>query len=263
MPRVILYILLLVVMLSLIPVGMVYKSMHSAKSQTRIQVVWDMDDQVYHKAQSANPFFADGRSARLHPEGTVARGLLREDDAYHLGSATADTVYVDEFPVAVTDGMMVRGRERFAIYCAPCHGLSGNGMGPVHAKATALAEGTWTPPTDLASETVVDRPVGHIYNTIRNGIRNMPAYGSQIDTADRWAIVAYVRALQLSRNATLDDMSPAEREALETERQQTRAAAAEAEVAAAEAAEAAAAAQAAAATTDTTTAAQDAPAEQD
>ena len=76
----------------------------------------------------------------------------------------------------------------------------------MHQRAAALAEGTWTPPTDLASQTVVDRPVGHIYNTITNGIRNMPAYGSQIPPEDRWAIVAYVRALQLSRNATIDDV---------------------------------------------------------
>ena len=230
MPRVILYILLLLVALTLVPLGLVYKSMHSGKEQTRIQVVWDMDDQFYHKPQSVNPFFADGRSARMHPEGTVARGMLREDDAYHLGSATGDTVYVEEYPVAVTAEMLARGRERYAIFCAPCHGLSGNGSGPVHLKALALAEGTWTPPSYLASETVVERPVGHIYNTIRNGVRNMPAYGPQIDVDDRWAIVAYVRALQLSRNATLDDVSATDRAALETERQQALdAAAAQAE----------------------------------
>jgi len=226
MPRVILYILLLLVALTLIPLGMVYKSMHSGKDETRIQVVWDMDDQIHHKPQSVNPFFADGRSARLHPEGTVARGMLQEDDAYHMGSASGDTVYVEEFPVTLTAEMLARGRERFTIFCAPCHGISGNGSGPVHVKAAALAEGTWTPPTDLASQTVVERPVGHIYNSIRNGVRNMPAYGSQIDAADRWAIVAYVRALQLSRNATLDDLSAGDRAALETERRQAEEAAA-------------------------------------
>ena len=238
MPRVILYILLLLVALSLIPLGLVYKSMHSGKSQTRIQVVWDMDDQFYHKPQSVNPFFADDRSARMHPEGTVARGMLHEDDAYYLGSASGDTVFVEEFPMAVTAEMMARGRERFTIFCGPCHGLSGNGSGPVHLKASALAEGTWTPPMDLASQTVVERPVGHIYNTIRNGVRNMPAYGSQIDADDRWAIVAYVRALQLSRNATLADLSDTDRAALETEsRQAEEAAAAQAEAAAAAPAE--------------------------
>ena len=99
--------------------------------------------------------------------------------------------------------------------CATCHGISGNGNGLVHIRAASLGEGTWTPPTDLTSQTVVDRPVGYIYNSIKNGIRNMPAYGPQIDIEDRWAIVAYVRALQLSRNATVEDLPDAERAALQ------------------------------------------------
>ena len=226
MPRVILYILLLLVALSLIPMGIVYKSRHTGKSQTRIQVVYDMDDQFSYKPQSVNPFFDDGLAARKQPTGTVARGMLREDDVFQTGSVNADTVFVETIPVALTPAMLARGRERFNIFCAPCHGTSGNGSGPVHLKAMALAEGTWTPPTDLAGETVVERPAGFIYDTIKNGVRNMPAYGSQIDVADRWAVVAYVRALQLSRNATLDDLSVGGRAALEAERQQAREAAA-------------------------------------
>jgi mono/diheme cytochrome c family protein len=209
MPRAIFYILLLLVALSLIPVAAVYKSRHGGDRRPRIQVVYDMDQQVKFKNQAENPFFADGRAMRSHPEGTVARGALMADEAFHFGTAGTDSTFVETFPVTVTQEMVMRGRERYAIHCAPCHGLAGDGQGLVHLRAAGLAEGTWTPPTDLGGETVVDRPAGHIYNTINNGIRNMPAYGPQITPEDRWAIVAWVRALQLTRNATIDDV-PAE-----------------------------------------------------
>lgn len=206
MPRWILYLLLVLVAASLIPVGLIYRSSQAGKGDPRIQIVYDMDQQVKSKTQAENPFFPDGRAMRPHPEGTVARGMLEDDDAYYRGTTGVDTVFVDAFPVEVTRELVMRGRERYRIHCAPCHGLAGDGDGLVHRKAQALAEGTWTPPTDLASATVVERPVGHLYNTIRNGIRNMPAYGPQIGPEDRWAIVAWVRALQLSRNATIDDV---------------------------------------------------------
>jgi mono/diheme cytochrome c family protein len=151
---------------------------------------------------------------RKHPEGTVARGRLYADDAFAKGFE-GDTVFVETIPVPVTMDLVNRGQERFDIFCATCHGLSGNGNGLVHLRAASLGEGTWTPPTDLTGQTVVERPVGHIYNTIKNGIRSMPAYGPQIDPEDRWAIVAYVRALQLSRNATIDDVPAADRAALQ------------------------------------------------
>ena len=216
MPRIIFYILLVLVALSLIPLGMIYKSSHARKSETRIQVVYDMDQQYKANSQTANEFFADGLSMRQPPVGTVARGRLFASDAFALGfkKVDGDTVFVDEFPVKVTTDLVSRGRERFDIFCATCHGLSGNGNGPVHLRAASLGEGTWTPPTDLTSQTVVERPVGHIYNSIGKGIRNMPAYGPQIDPEDRWAITAYVRALQLSRNATIEDVPEADRAAL-------------------------------------------------
>ena len=216
MPRSVFYILLVLVALSLIPIGLIYKSMHSEKSSPRIQVVYDMDQQYKAKSQTTNDFFADGVSMRAAPKGTVARNHLYADDGFALGfqQAGADTVFIDEFPLPVTMEMVTRGRERFDIFCATCHGVSGNGNGLVHVRAASLGEGTWTPPTDLTSETVIERPVGHIYNTIKNGIRSMPAYGSQIDPEDRWAITAYVRALQLSRNATIDDVPAADRAAL-------------------------------------------------
>ena len=214
MPRIIFYILLVVVALTLVPAGLIYKSMHSRKSNPRIQVIYDMDQQYKSKAQSTSSFFADGVAMRKHPEGTVARGRLYADDAFAKGFE-GDTVFVESFPVPLTRDLVNRGQERFDIFCATCHGLSGNGNGPVHVRAASLGEGTWTPPTDLTSQTVVERPVGHIYNTIKNGIRNMPAYGSQIDPDDRWAIVAYVRALQLSRNANIEDVPDEVRAALQ------------------------------------------------
>ncbi len=214
MPRIIFYILLVVVALTLVPAGMIYKSMHSRKSSTRIQVVYDMDQQYKSKTQSTSAFFADGVAMRQHPEGTVARGRLYADDAFAKGFE-GDTIFVESFPIPLTRDLVNRGQERFDIFCATCHGLSGNGNGLVHLRAASLGEGTWTPPTDLTGQTVVERPVGHIYNTIKNGIRSMPAYGPQIDPEDRWAIAAYVQALQLSRNATIDDVPAADRAALQ------------------------------------------------
>jgi mono/diheme cytochrome c family protein len=210
MPRPLIYLLLVVVALTLIPMGIVYKTRQMQKDGPRIQVVYDMDQQSYYKPQSENPFFSDGVSMRHQPDGTVARGMLQADDAFYRGRVPGDTLFVTANPVEVTRDVLDRGQERFNIHCAPCHGQSGNGAGMVHVRAQALAEGTWTPPTDLTSQTVVDRPDGFIYDAITNGVRNMPAYGAQIDPDDRWAITAYVRALQLSRNATADDVAAAQ-----------------------------------------------------
>lgn len=207
MPRPIIYVLLVVTALSLIPMGVIYKNRATrTRPATRIQVVYDMDDQVKLKTQARNDFFPDGRAMRLPVEGTVARGQAWTDDPLFKGTVQGDTLFVDDFPVEVTRELVDRGQERFNIYCLPCHGASGNGNGLVHQRAQLRGEGGWTPPTDLASQQVVDRPVGHLYNTITHGIRNMPAYGAQIVPADRWAIVAYVRALQLTRHANVEDL---------------------------------------------------------
>jgi mono/diheme cytochrome c family protein len=206
MPRWILYLLLVVTALTLIPIGLIYRSSHSAKDRPRVQIVYDMDQQSYHKPQTENPFFADGLAMRPHPDGTVARGRLQGDEAFWRGTAGADTVFVADFPLEVTRELVLRGRDRYAIHCAPCHGTAGDGDGLVHRRAAALAEGTWTPPTDLTTAAIAARPVGHIYNTITNGIRSMPAYGPQLEPQDRWAVAAWVRVLQTARNATIDDV---------------------------------------------------------
>jgi mono/diheme cytochrome c family protein len=111
--------------------------------------------------------------------------------------------------VSVTSELMRRGRERYDVFCSPCHGLAGYGDGPVSKRAESLQEGTWTPPASFHTDLVRGRPAGHLYNSIANGIRNMPAYGAQIPVDDRWAIVAYIRALQRSQYSNVEDV-PAE-----------------------------------------------------
>jgi mono/diheme cytochrome c family protein len=107
--------------------------------------------------------------------------------------------------------LLQRGADRYQIYCAPCHGLAGYGDGIVALRADRLMEGTWVPPTSVHDATVLARPVGHLFNSITNGIRTMPAYGSQIPVDDRWAIVAYVRAMQRGRHAPASVLTAEER----------------------------------------------------
>jgi mono/diheme cytochrome c family protein len=175
------------------------------KTEPRIHIIPDMDNQPKVKAQSRFMLFADRRGMRPPVAGTVARGSLIGDSSLEFGR-TAGDVWVEAIPVEMSMSLLERGRKRYDIFCSPCHGLSGYGDGMVARRADQLQEGTWTPPTSFHTELIRERPAGHIYNTISNGIRNMPAYGSQIPIDDRWAIVAYVRALQRSQNATIDDV---------------------------------------------------------
>ena len=207
MPRWVVYALILLAALALVPLALIARARATASEQPRIQPIRDMAKQPKYKTQSGNAMFADGRAMRPAVEGAVARGELHEDAAFWSGR-TADG-WVTAFPVPVTDSLLRRGQERYDIYCAPCHGLAGYGDGPVAKRADALQEGTWTPPSSYHTDLVRSRPDGHLYNTITNGIRNMPAYAAQIPAADRWAIVAYVRALQRSQDARVADV-PAE-----------------------------------------------------
>ena len=148
--------------------------------------------------------------------GTVARNDLEDDNHFYRGftrqlsadgkswTVTFDPGLPSQLPI--TDALVKRGEQRFNIYCYVCHGYDGSGHGPVNQRAMELqmipAEGmSWTPAAILTSDTVRKEPDGKIFNTITNGIRSMPSYGSQIPAEDRWAIVAYVRALQFSQNA--------------------------------------------------------------
>jgi mono/diheme cytochrome c family protein len=173
-----------------------------------------MDWQPKFKAQRKNTFFADGRAARLDVEGTVAMGELRDDTHFHAGKVNGAWARTFPAQVPVNETTMARGQTKFGVFCTPCHGQTGEGDGMVAQRATLLAEGTWAPPSNMTEERYRFMPVGEIYNTISHGVRNMPAYGAQIPPEDRWAIVAYVRALQRSRGANLGDLTDQERASL-------------------------------------------------
>jgi len=212
MPRWILQLTAILIAISLFPLAYIARSRVTLSDQPRIQIVYDMDSQPKYKAQTANPIFSDQRAMRPPVEGTVARGELHDDEFLYKGKVGGK--WADRLPMPLTEATMKRGRDRFGIYCSPCHGLDGRGDGLVARRADRLAEGTWTPPSDLSSELVVQRKDGEIFDIISHGIRKMPAYGPQIPVRDRWAIVAYLRALQRSAHGTLADVPQDQRAAL-------------------------------------------------
>jgi len=209
MPRWVGSVLIVLAALALLPFACIYKARHTHSPLPRIHLVQGMDNQPRYKSQQVNPLFADTREARPPVPGTVAQGRLEADDAFEKGFDGGK--FVEAFPVAVNMTLLTRGQERFGIYCTPCHGASGAGDGIVAVRADRLQEGTWVPPSSMHDAAVLARPVGHLFNTITNGIRTMPPYGAQIPTGDRWAIVAYVRALQLSGHAKASLLTAEER----------------------------------------------------
>jgi mono/diheme cytochrome c family protein len=166
-----------------------------------VTLIPDLEFQKKYKAQSANPLFEDGRSMRTPPAGTVPVGGARASDSFYLGRMQGDTVFVARNPREITPELLRRGRERFDIYCAPCHDRTGGGKGAV------IGYG-YVPPPSFHAERVRQFADGYLFHVITNGVRNMPGYGRQIPAEDRWAIVAYLRALQRSQNATLEDVPP-------------------------------------------------------
>jgi len=163
----------------------------------------DMHDQPKYVPLRESTFFADSRSARPVVEGTVARGQLRDDDLLYTGKANGQDATV--FPAPVTAATMARGRERFDIYCSPCHGRTGQGDGMV------VQRGYRRPPS-FHQDRLRSAPVGHFFDVITNGFGAMPDYASQVRVEDRWAIIAYLRALQLSEHATVADVPQTERD---------------------------------------------------
>ena len=204
MPRWLFYLVVVIIVLSWVPLAVILRARNTMSSKPRIHIIQDMDNQQKFKTQARNRLFADRRAMRRPATGTVARGELNGDDAYYRGTVGED--WIETLPIPVTMQLMERGRERFDVFCAPCHGLAGAGDGMVAKRAEELQEGTWTPPASFHSELVRERTDGHLFNTITNGIRNMPAYAPQIPVEDRWAIVAYIRALQRSQGAPLEDV---------------------------------------------------------
>jgi len=204
MPRWLMYLVVIAIALSWVPIALIMRARVTTSSKPRIHIIPDMDNQPRYGAQSRNPLFADRRAMRPPIAGTVARGTVLGDPALATGKLGDD--WVVAIPAPVSPSMLERGRQRYDIFCSPCHGLAGAGDGMVAQRADELLEGTWTPPTSFHTDLLRQRPAGHLFNTISNGIRNMPAYGPQVPIQDRWAIVAYVRALQRSQNATVDDV---------------------------------------------------------
>ena len=162
----------------------------------------DMHDQPKYIPFRESAFFSDARSARPVVAGTVARGQLYEDSLLYTGKANGADATV--FPFPIDDRAMARGQERFNIYCAPCHGRVGLGDGMI------VRRGYRQPPSFL-DERLRTAPAGHFYDVVTNGFGAMPDYAAQITPRDRWAIAAYVRALQLAGRATIADVPAAER----------------------------------------------------
>ncbi len=157
----------------------------------------DMQDQPRFKPLAESDFYTDLRSARPPVEGTVARGQLHEDSYLYTGKFGNNPG--DYLPFPVTDDVLARGRERFNIYCAPCHSRTGDGNGMI------VQRGFRAPPS-YHTERLRKAPLGYFFDVMTNGFGAMSEYASQISPRDRWCIVAYIRALQLSQEATMNDV---------------------------------------------------------
>lgn len=160
----------------------------------------NMDQQSRMEAQEENNFFADGRSMRQPVEGTVARGFRKADLAYYEGT-DANGEWITEAPVEFTKSFLYRGKERYEIYCTPCHGITGDGQGIIMTGGYGFV-----PAPSYHQKRLREAPDGELYSAIANGVRNMSSYAHQIKVEDRWAIVAYIRALQASQNVSENEI---------------------------------------------------------
>jgi len=201
-----------------IPLAIAFKARNSTSEDPHIHIFPDMDFQPKYKADTAADQFADGRANRGEISGTIARGSLNADDELYHGIARSETdaQWTQGFPrqLEINEKLVRRGQNRFNIYCSPCHGYDGRGLGAVPQRVTASG-GSWLPANLVAppdEKGVGGRPIkmpnGQLFNTISNGFSTMMGYANQITVADRWAIVLYVRALQRAYNATDKDVPP-------------------------------------------------------
>ena len=161
-----------------------------------------MHDQPKFKGYRKTSFFADKRSARPVIEDTVARGQLRSDERFFTGKEDGKPLV--DLPVPVTSALLSRGRERYDIFCAPCHDHTGTGLGTVVRRG-------FRRPNSFHIDRLRESPAGYYYDVMANGFGAMSDYSAQIEADDRWAIVAYIRALQLSQRASLADVPESER----------------------------------------------------
>lgn len=165
----------------------------------------DMHNQPKYVPLRGSTFFGDQQSARPVVAGTVARGQLREDTLLYTGKV--DGIDATVFPFAIDERRLRRGQDRFNIYCSPCHARTGEGDGMI------VRRGYRRPPS-YHDDRLRNAPVGHFFDVITNGFGAMPDYAAQVDVEDRWAIAAYIRALQLSAHARIDDVPAGQRDRL-------------------------------------------------
>jgi cytochrome c553 len=161
----------------------------------------DMHDAPRYDPLEASAFFPNGSAARTLVANTVPRGFLREDELLYTGKVSGQ--FANTFPMAVTADVMARGQERYNVFCSPCHGRTGTGNGMI------VQRGFRQPPS-YHEQRLREAPAGYFYDVMTNGFGAMQDYAAQVPVADRWAIAAYIRALQLSHSATVADV-PADR----------------------------------------------------
>ena len=162
----------------------------------------DMQDQPKYRPLAESKFFSDHRSARPQIEGTVARGHLRLDQARYTGKIHNNDI--DYFPIPITRADVERGRQRFEIYCTPCHSRLGDGRGMVQRRGFRQPPSYYTPK-------LITAPAGHFFDVMTNGFGAMPSYATRVAPDDRWRIIAYIRALQLSMSGSVNDVPPEEK----------------------------------------------------
>lgn len=160
----------------------------------------NMDQQKRFEPQEKNEFFSDNRAMRKPVEGTIARGNLKADKALYYG-INEDSSYVEDIPVDVTKSFIYRGKDQYEVFCAPCHGLTGEGNGIIMENNYG-----YVPAPSFHIERVRNQSDGYLYSAIANGIRTMPSYATQIPVKDRWAIVSYIRALQRSQHVPEEEI---------------------------------------------------------
>jgi mono/diheme cytochrome c family protein len=171
-----------------------------------VEIFSDMDRQPKYKPQSESSFFADGRTDRPVPANTIPRKGYIADT--HLATGKSDSgEFASGFPIEVTSELMARGRDRYQIFCTPCHGALGDGNGITRQYGMVAT-------ASYHDDRVREMSEGEIYNTITNGKKTMGRYGDKMSVEDRWAVVAYLRALQRTNQGTVDDVPPANRSEL-------------------------------------------------
>ncbi len=165
----------------------------------------DMHVQPKYLPYEPTDFFGDGRSERPAIPGTVARGHLHDDELFYTGQENG--AVADKFPFPITKADIERGRQRYNIYCTPCHDYTGNGQGMIVQRG-------FPPPPSFHIQRLREAPAGHFYEVITNGYGVMFSYAARVEPADRWRIAAYIRALQLSEHAAVSDVPDADRSKL-------------------------------------------------